>query len=67
MEKEILEKLRKILQLQLEKYNKYSEREKNGEVDESYIYDTCYEWFEDLSRGEYCEILALLSANPTSE
>ena len=58
-----MEQLKKILSKQIAWYKENTEKEKTGEVDSSYIYDMAYEQFNDLSRGECAEILAILS-NP---
>lgn len=56
-----MKELQKILAKQVKLYKEYSAKEKTGEVDSSYVYDMAYEWFNDLSRGDFCLILEILS------
>ncbi len=56
-----MNELKEILSKQLALYKEYLEKEKTGEIDSSYIYDMSYEWFQDLSRGDYQRILEILS------
>lgn len=56
-----MNELKEILSKQLSLYKEFSEKEKTGEVDSSYIYDMSYEWFQDLRRGDYQRILEILS------
>jgi len=58
-----MEQLKQILSKQISWYKEYSEKEKIGEVDSSYIYDMAYEQFNDLSRGDCASILEILSSN----
>lgn len=55
---EKLDSIRVILDKQIAWYKEYSEKEKNGEVDSSYVYDQMYEVFQDnLSRGDFVAII----------
>lgn len=56
-----MEKLKQILAKQISWYKEYTEKEKTGEVDSSYVYDMACGQFTDLSRSDYAEILAILS------
>ena len=56
-----MEELKKILSKQIEWYKKTKTEEEDWEVDSSYIYDTAYEYFDDLSRWDFVEILEILS------
>ena len=60
-----MEKLKQILAKQITWYKEYSLKEKSGEVDSSYIYDMAYEQFNECSRSDYAEILAILSKDVT--
>lgn len=53
--------LKSMLSEQIALYEKYLEKEKNGEVDSSYIYDTACEWIGELDRGSCASLLASLS------
>lgn len=63
MEGESIQQLRKILAPQLALYAEFTAKEKTGEVDSSYVYDMACEWFNDLSRGEFCSILEALTTD----
>ena len=54
---EKLEELRKILSPILEWYKKVKE---DGEPDSSYLYDETCEQFNDLSRGDFQNIVEIL-------
>ncbi len=61
MDEDKLNKLRNILSSQLEWYKEMLIEEEADEIDGSYIYDTAYERFNDLSRGDFQAILEILT------
>lgn len=58
-------RLRKILARQLAWYQEKTAKEEAGELDDSYVYDMAYEQFDDLSRADFCGILAVLEEAQT--
>lgn len=56
-----MEEIKKIFSKQIDWYKKKLEEEKTGEIDSSYIYDCAYEQFENIRRGEWVELLKILS------
>lgn len=54
-------RLKGILKDQIHWYKIMKKKEDNGEIDDSYIYDEAYNEFHSLSRGDYLEILEILS------
>lgn len=53
-------KIKVILKPVIDWYLEYKEKEKIGEVDESYIYDELPEQFEQLSRGDLLRLIELI-------
>lgn len=54
---EKIEKLRETLKPVIDWYRKVLE---DGELDGSYLYDTTYEMFDNLSRGDFQKIIETL-------
>jgi hypothetical protein len=54
-------RLRALLADQLAWYAEYTEKERTGEVDSSYVYDMAEEEFGQASRGLFQDILSILS------
>jgi len=59
-EKETIEEIIGLLSEPISLYKKYKAEELRGEVDNSYIYDTAYEWLSNLRRGDVVRLLELL-------
>lgn len=63
-----VQRLKAVLSSQLDLYRKYKAREtlsedSPGHVDSSYVYDMACEWFNDLPRGAFQDILAILNGD----
>ncbi len=60
-----MNKITKILRLfepQVKWYKEKKKLENCGDIDGSYIYDTCFDEFNDVSRGEWLEFLEILAS-----
>lgn len=54
--------LRVLLADQLAEFAKYSEMERSGEVDGSYVYDCAGDWFDVGTRAVYGNLLDIIAA-----
>lgn len=57
--------LRIILSEQIAYYEEWTAKEQTGEADASYVYDTMYEQFNNLSSGDFVSIISILSEDET--
>ncbi len=56
-----IESLKFILREQISWYEKYAAEQDTGKLDGDYVYDHLYEKFNDLRRGDFVEIIEVLT------
>ena len=52
--------IKEVLKKEISIYKQWKREEKLGEIDDLYIYDTCVDMFNNLSRGKCVQIMEAL-------